>query len=325
MTAALILATLTALAAGTPQRERNPFAPSLPLLSKEEQERFEKIIDRFIDYENEKLSPKEGAKAVADFNALGKDATFQLIAGLNKAANMESSCPAVVIGRKLARILGASDDLDLLEFAHENIGAGVKARRHMNVIRDLRVGCTLRRGVIQRQKLLAGTPSDKKAPRQMKVAELAEAAATERGPRLQEVLTELEQRKGERVLGSLAAAAESSDEDVQKLARGLLVRHLTRQKTEVVREALKAFQPSVRAAAAEVAAKRRLPVEAELIDLLKDKEGGIDQFARKALVRLSKGPDFGPEPDASAEQRADAQRQWKDWWQKQRAKEKVGR
>src|SRR5438034_7657763 len=101
-------------------RKPHPFAPSLPLLTKEEYAKIDTIIDRFIDYDTGKLKGEAGKKALKDFNDLGPEAIFSLIEGLNRAANMEGSCPAVIIGRKVAKILGSTKDMELLIFAKEN-------------------------------------------------------------------------------------------------------------------------------------------------------------------------------------------------------------
>ncbi len=160
----------------------------------------------------------------------------------------------MIIARKLARFLNASDDTELLDFARETIGAGVTARRHQGVIKDLRVACMLRKSLVQRRAMAAGLKAGpgQQALRSMSLAKLVEAAGSERGPRLKMVMVELEQRKGEEVINALGAAATSYEPDVQQLARGLLVRHLGRQGGTVVKAKLKDDRAVVRAAAAQV-------------------------------------------------------------------------
>ena len=87
-------------------RPRHPFAPSLPQLSDEEEEKLDQIIDRFILYDIGQLKGQEGKQALLDFQRLGPEATFALIRGLNRAAAINDSCPAVVISKKLRSILG---------------------------------------------------------------------------------------------------------------------------------------------------------------------------------------------------------------------------
>jgi hypothetical protein len=63
---------------------------------------------------------------------------------LNKAARIDHSCPAVTIARKLTGILRSSNDPDLLEYAKENIGLGVKQSRHMDVLKELKFTSNMR-------------------------------------------------------------------------------------------------------------------------------------------------------------------------------------
>jgi hypothetical protein len=70
----------------------------------------------------------------------------------------------------------------------------------------------------------------------------------------------------------------------------------------------------VRLAAAQAVGALGLPLGAELIALLSDSEQEVSQAARQALVRLSRGQDHGPEPDASAEAVGSAVRRWQEWW-----------
>ncbi len=319
MIAATLLSLVMVCADTAAPRERHPFAPSVPLLTKQEETRIEKVIDRFILYDIGKLSKTEGAKALSDFNKLGPEAIFQLIDGFNRAAEMEHSCPAVVIGKKIASVLSRTEDVELLTFAKENIGAGVKARRHMGVAKDLQVGAMLRRTYVQRKLAASGGLASTKLPRSMTVSELAAAAKNERGPKLQALLTELEKREGPVVANTLAMAAASGETESREQARALLVKHLMRQKSTSVKTMLADKQPDIRAAAAQVAGTRKLALQTELIDLLGDDETDVQQAARRALVRLSGGSDFGPEPGADAAGRAAAIQRWRDWWSKRRS------
>lgn len=294
-------------------RKPHPLAPSLPQLTEAEEEKLDQVIDRFIQYDLGKLRGKEGQKALEEFQNLGPEAAFALIRGLNRAANIEGSCPAVVIAKKLNRILSASEDTDLLDFARENIGLGVKQSRHKGLLADLRTACTLRKGTVLKNKSKPG----EKAPRAMTTAELVKAASDERGPRLKQVLTELEQRQGDDAIAALGVAATSYEADVQQLARDLLVRHLTRQSQAIVKDKLKDDRAEVRAAAAAVAGSKGLRLGGELIDLLSDDNGRVRESAQQALVKLARGSDFGPKSNASKTERDEAVKKWRDWWMKQ--------
>src|SRR5262249_17894695 len=50
-----------------PPRKPHPLAPSLPALTREEEDKLDRIIDRFIQYDTGKLLGKEGLEALRDF------------------------------------------------------------------------------------------------------------------------------------------------------------------------------------------------------------------------------------------------------------------
>ena len=151
----------------------------------------------------------------------------------------------------------------------------------------------------------------------MSVGDLAKAAGSERGPRLKEVLAELETRRGEEAITALGAAAASYEGDVRDLARDLLDKNLVRQGVRVIKERTKDDRAEVRAATARVIAGKNLKLGDELIDLLGDDNAAVREAAHAALVKLSKGTDHGPAKDATTEERAAAVKKWRAWWEKQ--------
>ncbi len=116
----------------------HPLAPSLTQLSAEEEKKIEKIIDQFILADTGKIIGQSAQKAIADFKGLGPDAFFELIKGFNKAAEIEHSCPALTIARKLKNQLSRSKDRQLLQYARENLGVGVKKSKYSDVTRELK-------------------------------------------------------------------------------------------------------------------------------------------------------------------------------------------
>lgn len=325
MTPTLLTLTLALFLSGeTParsetQRKPNPFAPTLPLLTDEEEARIDEIIDRFIAYDLGKLKGEDGKRALQDFNKLGPEAIPALIRGMNRAANIEASCPAVVIAKKLGGMLLASNDGQLLDFARENIGAGVTLSQHMGLLKDLKFACLLRKRSIARDpRTTGGKPAIIKPARSMTTDELTEAAGSERGYRLKTVLTELEQRNAPAVLDTLVSVASfGSEKENQQVARGLLVKNLSRLSDADVKKKLKDERPEIRAAAAKVAGNKMLRFGTELIDLLKDGDDYMRQAARQALIQISRGADFGPKSDAGEADRAAAIENWRAWWAKQ--------
>jgi hypothetical protein len=320
MNAAVWTLALAVLAGADPidktiPRRPSPLAPSLPELTKEEEEKLDQIIDRFMLYDIGRLQGEDARSALRDFQKLGPEAIPALLRGLNRAAAIEHSCPCVVIAQKLQRLLLASDDRELLQLARDEIGAGVGRTRHATVLQDLRLKVTMRQNLVARRPPPAEKPTAaEKAPAFMSNSELAEAAGNERGPRLEKILTELERRKGPEVLAGLATATANSDRKSQELARDLLDRHLGRQPQAVVRQKLKDTHPEVRQAAVRVAAAKMPNLGGDVIDLLDDEVGAVRAAARQALVLLSRGEDFGPEASADKATCAEAQKKWRDWW-----------
>jgi hypothetical protein len=320
----LLTLTLAVTLSGDPDtpRKSSPLAPSLPLLTDDEEEKLDAAIDRFIEADVGKLRGDDYKKAIQDFDKIGTEGIPALIRGLNKAAAIEGSCPAVVIAKKLAKMLNATEDRELLLFARENIGAGVGRTRHSAVLAELRVACVVRNGALVREaKAKPATPtspgSTDKALRSMSVDDLAKAAGSERGSRLKEVLTELETRRSEEAITALGAAAGAYEGDVRDLARDLLDKNLVRQGVRVIKERTKDDRAEVRAASARVIGGKSLKLGDELIDLLGDDNAGVREAAHAALVKLGKGTDHGPAKDATTEERAAAVKKWRAWWEKQ--------
>jgi hypothetical protein len=301
------------------ERKRSEIAPSLNALTQEEEDKLDEIIDRFIQQDIGKLRGAEAKKAKTEFNKLGADAIPALIRGLNRAALIDHSCPAVILAEKLQKLLGASNDPELLQFARENIGAGVKRSLHMGTLQELRFFCTQRKNLVSRQ-VAAGVLTTF-FPKTMTVGELAAAAASERGQKLRLVLIELEKRQGDEVISSLgSSAAATYEQDNQKLARDLLYRHLSRQKELVIKEKLTDDRVEVRIAAARVVGEKKMRLGEELIGLLTDDEARVRDAAHQALVRLNKGTDLGPKSKASDKELSEAVKKWREWWAAQNGK-----
>ena len=240
-------------------------------------------------FDTGQLGGEEGKKALADFDKLGPESIPALIRGINRAAVMENSCPTLVIAKKLSRMLAASDDDELLDFAHDNIAAGVDHSQHMRVLQDLRVMCMLRRNALLRLAERTGI----KAPHKMTTAELADAMTRDSGNRLKMELMELGQRKGPDVLTGLVAAAGNKDQDVQKLALDLLTAQMGTQGIEVVQTEMRDEHIDARLAAARAAAKFT-SLAGDLIGLLADPDPDVAAAAHQSLVKISGGEDYGP-------------------------------
>ena len=176
MTASLLLLTLLCAADDTDTpRKPSAIAPSLPALTREEEDKLDDIVERFMRADTGRLRASDARQAVREFEALKVEAVPALIRGLNKAADLEHSCPTLVITKKLMKMLLASSDIELLEYARDNIGAGAGRSRHAANLNDLRVQCMLRKSALVR---LAG--SRQKSLTGLTTAELTRAAGTEK-------------------------------------------------------------------------------------------------------------------------------------------------
>jgi hypothetical protein len=301
-------------------------APLSQAPGEDREQKFDQIIDRFIDYDTGKLPGAEGKHAMAEFTKLGPEALPALIRGLNRAAKIEHSCPAVTIAKKLNAMLRASQSPGLLEFARENIGAGVTQSSHMGVIKDLRVLCMLRKRVLlergvtdpdeapepARTSTLETQPRRKKV-RELTTKELAEGTGTERGLRLRMVLEELGKREGTEAIDALGSAASTREGEPQKLARELLAKKMDSLDNTTLKAKLKDDRPEIRMAAIRAAGSRSLRMGEALIELLSDTDDSIRQAARESLKRVSGGQDLGPKSDANEADRKHAAEQWRAW------------
>lgn len=313
------------LAGGDPyaDRPRHPLAPSLPILTKEENAKLEAVVDRFIQHEIGKLPKAQEKQAKDELYRLGPEAIFALVDGFNRAAQMESSCATVTIGKKIEGIVAGTNDIDLVTYVRENVGAGLakdpkRPLPLVNSIRNIQTTCLLRKGEILRKGLAVGPgPAQPKGISAMSMAELEKAAARERGETLHKVLTEVEKRQSPQTPAILGKAASGADLEASKLARVLLLKHAEKQSPAQLKALLKHASAEVRAAAARTIGSKGLRYGDELIAVVQDDESVVHQAARAALVQLSGGMDFGPTPNASFGDRATAAQKWGQWWQDQ--------
>lgn len=301
--------TLPAADQPTP-RKASSIAPSLPALTREEEEKLDAIIDRFIQADTGRLKGAAAVKAKKEFDSLKSEAIPALLRGLQTAAKINHSCPVLMITKKLHNLLVGSDDNKLLEFARDEIGAAMHKSRHANTLRTLRVKLALRQNALARMK-----PA---GPAGMTTSQLARAAGAEKGAKLEGVLRELEKRKGPEVLEGLARAARNSDAKASKAGRDSLDRFLTRQPVAQVKEAMKSKDAEVRKGAIRAAVKHASLVPG-VIDLLTEASQDIRAEARAALKSRSK-EDFGPEDDATIKEQQEAQKKWRAWWKKNEKK-----
>ena len=322
MTSTLLTLTLAVFAADPPpaakeKPKHSAIAPSLPFLTPEEEDKLDKLIDQFILFDTGRLAGAEGEKAKKEFDKLGREAIPALIRGLNKAAVLEHSCPTLVIGRKLSRMLLASNDQQLLDFAHDEIGAGVGRSQHASALQDLRFQCQMRKNLLARAAPTGRQPAEPKPVKQMTLAELADASLKDTGVRQKTVITEMSLRRGSDAVTALGFVVVNADSDLKPFAGKLLDLSLSQQTAAIVKEKLKDTNPEVRQAAAKAVGSPHTTLTGELIDLLADDYPEVRTAAHSVLRKRNKADDFGPSENAEPAEIEAAQKKWRKWWAKQ--------
>src|SRR5262249_58167958 len=132
------------------------------------------------------------------------------------------ACPVTVIAAKLQGFFGSTNDLKMLTFARDEVGAGVGRTVHAAVIQNLRFYCTNRRNALVRAGVKPINPMEA-AVKMLNTRDLIEEAGKQRGDRLRFVLTELGRRNGDEVINTLGICAAGYERENQQAARTSLV------------------------------------------------------------------------------------------------------
>ncbi len=85
----------------------------------------DQIVDDFIAYDIGKLRGRAGQQAHRRFMAMGAEGIPAIVRGLNKAAQINASCPVGVLAGKLISLLQSLRDPSLNQYAIDNLGRGV--------------------------------------------------------------------------------------------------------------------------------------------------------------------------------------------------------
>jgi HEAT repeat protein len=126
---------------------------------------------------------------------------------------------------------------------------------------------------------------------------------------------EFQQLVAQQTLREVALKTELLLKDQEQRLRwlGRIVRELRHQSKETLAECLTVEDATTRWLAALVIGARRLHLERDLIDRLRDPSPLVAEAVHQALVRLARGCDFGPQPSATTDQRAQAIARWRSW------------
>lgn len=292
----------------------NPaIAPSLPELTDAEEARLDEIIDRFMQFDTGKLGGAAGSRALEAFQKLGNEAIPALLRGLRKSAELEHSCPVTVIAKKLRLLLGKSEDLELLEFARDEISA-IDSIRYRGLLTDLRVGITRRQADLARAGITRKKPDSPLA--RLSVEELNRRIRAERQEATAVALGEALAKRGElKASDGLGHLAGSVYPTLQKEGMRLLSVWMQARTAQEARELLQHEIAQVRLMAGRRLIHLKDKRSVEALALLKDPVQQVREGLHGELIRIA-GKDLANPGKSKAEQEA-AFRVWVDWWKQQ--------
>ena len=132
-------------------------------------------------------------------------------------------------------------------------------------------------------------------------------------------LENLRDSKGGEHTRALTLAIPRLDGDRKSQARNALAERLTRMTAETLRAMMKSEDAELRRGAVLAGAMKDDPAHVpDLIERLTDDEDLVVRAAVAGLQSLSRGKDFGPEANATKQEKEAAANAWRAWWRKQK-------
>jgi hypothetical protein len=229
---------------------------------------------------------------------------------------------------RLDSLVQATDHLGLLKYAVTHLGEGVdpKSINWRTIVNSQQLA-------LQRYLTVLREQTDPRIRKQKLLSAMAQRRAELIGRRDEQI------RKRQEKISGLLQTRYQLQLDLAKLARlekmeqfelflhqihlqgtiivvGKLKRlhDLARVSPEGLRSKLSDQNPEMRWMAIQVAGVKRYPMESDLIGLLSDQDNSVRQAARQALIRISRGNDFGPAVKANKTERQRSISRWKQWW-----------
>lgn len=136
-------------------------------------------------------------------------------------------------------------------------------------------------------------------------------------------LIEQSRRADPTVARTLARAAAANNPDIRAYAQSLLDDYLYREPIQSLRLGLLDKDAELRQSAATVLPAKQPTLVRDLTDdlirLVADREPKVRETARRALVKLNNGTDYGPADLKDASAAAEAERKWRSWWATQKS------
>ncbi|HET6880334.1 MAG TPA: hypothetical protein VFI31_09275 [Pirellulales bacterium] len=288
-------------------------------------DRYDRIVDAFIQYDIGQLRGEKGAQANQGFLALqGDDAIPALVRGANKAAHLTQSCPIMVIANKLQQLLSQTSDQGMLRYALQHLDGSkgiygqyiesLKAQAKQ-LLRELDGTPEQPSERVLNKGGTAGQLRRSKMPIEKWSKDDLLEAITEEGVGAVQALEELKARKGNEYTAALAEAVTRVNDSLKPIARALLAQRLTRMTDDTLRAMLKGDDREVRAAAAYAVGYKGSPLYHELVETMKDRDATVALNAQQSLIKLS-GEDLGPAEGASYAERFAASKRWRLWVEK---------
>jgi hypothetical protein len=221
----------------------------------------------------------------------------------------------------LAKDLSTSLRGKIKESAELRAGVGPKGRDSIKPIRSPFENPPNSEELTERR---PSTSATKPTPTSEKIepepAKLSAELIDQPAPRWNMALRKLRDTRGPEYTQALAHAIPHLVGDRKKQARQALAERLSNLKPASLLAYMEEEDPELRRAAALACAMKEDPsTVGKLIDLLADQERAVERAAYAALKDLSK-QDFGPAADATAAEKAEAAKKWKEWWKKQAEK-----
>ena len=298
-------------------RPPHPFAPSLPALTDEQENHLDGVIDRFMQFDTGRLPGAAGSRALDDFLKLDAEAMPALLRGLRKAADLEHSCPVLVIAKRIRTLLMRSTDRQVLDFARDEIAA-IDSRRYRGLLTELRVQVSARQAGLDRN----GVPD--RAAEKANSGPLARLTVDELNRRVRQVrdekvLTtlgrELARREEPAAALGLGLLASSVYPEVRQAGSKALTEWLAGRKGPELRTLLGHEIAPVRQGAAVRLLASRDSQALDALVLLKDAVASVRRGVHAELVRQA-GKDLA-DPGDQATSQEEALAQWLDWWSAQ--------
>ncbi len=307
----------------------------------------DQVVHQFIQYDIGQLPGPAGQQALMAFNRLGTESVPALIRGLNQAACLSASCPIIVLTHKLNTTLQNCGP-EMIELAISQLGVGVPSTapycRRLEGLKQqlftrlsgdhpLRQGTELAARLAMNpaelpQYIRSGDPNQRWAAARAIVTggaplgdELIQLLGDSEPAIVQEARAGLVRLAGNKDFGpgpdANPAAQERALADWRswwlKRSSSSVFRRVSRLTDGQLRPALAGQDAEERWAAVVVVGNRRLPYAEELTGLLRDPDRLVSREARKILVQLADGTDFGPPEEAEPAAVEAAVAKWQQW------------